>query len=54
MENKNPVGKLALAPKRCVLGKGAQQMGRKIAELEIKQHLKSKKLCLDLSEHLIP
>lgn len=43
MENKSPVGKLALAPKRCVWwGKGAQRMGQKRAEEEIKQHLKPK------------
>lgn len=43
MENKSPVGKLALAPKRRVWwGKGAQRMGQKRAEEEIKQHLKPK------------
>lgn len=43
MENKSLVGKLALAPKRCVWwGKGAQRMGHKRAEEEIKQHLKPK------------
>ena len=44
MENKSPVGKLALTPKRCACwGKGAQRMGQNRPEEEIKQHLKPKK-----------
>lgn len=43
MENKSPVGKLALAPKRYMWWrKGAQRMGQKRAEEEIRQHLKPK------------